>query len=130
MGNEQPEDLLAGWANHLPSTVESPTGREVLMSVLMTLRVAGDPKKLEEFAANGDTPIPTLRDRAVDKGCLSHHFYGTDDEIMVVDEWRDEASFRAFFDGSPEIKDVMGSAGVTAQPEIQIWRKLETGDDV
>jgi quinol monooxygenase YgiN len=100
------------------------------MSVLMTLRVAGDPKKLEEFAANGDTPIRTLRDRAVNEGCVSHHFYGTDDEIMVVDEWRDEASFRAFFDGSPEIKDVMGSAGVTAQPEIQIWRKLETGDDV
>ncbi len=99
------------------------------MSVLMTLRVTGDPKKLEEFA-EGDSPLNKIRDRAVDLGCTSHHFYGTDDEIMVVDEWADEASFHAFFDASPEIKDVMGAAGVTAQPEIKIWRKLETRDDV
>ena len=100
------------------------------MSVLVTLRVTGDPKKLEGFAADGDSPLRMIRDRAVGHGCLSHHFYGTDDEIMVVDEWRDEASFRAFFDGSPEIKEVMDAAGVTTQPEIQVWRKLETGDDV
>lgn len=100
------------------------------MSVLMTLRVTGDPKKLEEFAADGDSPLRMIRDRAVGHGCLSHRFYGTDDEIMVVDEWRDEASYRAFFDGSPEIKEVMDAAGVTTQPAIQVWRKLETGDDI
>jgi quinol monooxygenase YgiN len=100
------------------------------MSVLMTLRVTGDPKKLEGLAAGGDSPLGLIRERAVENGCLSHHFYGTDDEIMVVDEWRDEASFRTFFDGSPEIKDIMAGAGVTTQPEIQVWRKLETGDDV
>ena len=100
------------------------------MSVLMTLRVGGDPKRLEEFAAEEGSPLKMIRDRSLEHGCTSHRFYGTDDEIMVVDEWADEASFRGFFDASPEIKDVMGAAGVTAQPEIKIWRKLDTRDDV
>jgi quinol monooxygenase YgiN len=100
------------------------------MTVLTTLRVSGDPKQLEGFAAGEDSPLPKVRERGIEFGCISHHFYGSDDEILVVDEWPDEASFRAFFDASPEIKDVMGAAGVTGQPEIKIWRKLETGDDV
>ena len=100
------------------------------MSVLMTLRVKADAKRLEEFAAGEDSPFMTVRDRGVERGCTSHHFYASDDEVMVVDEWPDEASFRGFFDASPEIKDVMGAVGVTTQPEIKIWRKLETGDDI
>jgi len=100
------------------------------MTVLVTLRVGGDPKKLEEFAAGEDSPILKVRDRAVELGCISHRFYATDDEILVVDEWPDEASFRGFFDASPEIKGVMEAAGVTTQPVIKIWRKLDARDDI
>jgi heme-degrading monooxygenase HmoA len=63
-------------------------------------------------------------------GCIAHHFYGNEDEVLVVDEWPDEASFHAFFDASPDIAAMMGAAGVNTAPGITAWRKLDTGDEV
>ena len=97
------------------------------MSVLMTLRVSGDPKGVE---ATDPMLLETIVDRAKSYGLISHHFYGTADQVLVVDEWPDEASFQKFFDSSPEIKDVMDRAGVTAAPEITFWRHLDVNDDV
>ena len=68
------------------------------MSVLMTLRVSGDPKAVE---ATDPDVLKTIIDRAKEYGVISHHFYGTDNEILVVDEWPDEASFQKFFDVQP-----------------------------
>ena len=98
------------------------------MSVLMTLRVAGDPKAVE---AMDQTVLKTVSDRAKEMGGLiSHHFYGGDNEVLVVDEWEDEASFHAFFEASPEIPEMMKAAGVTTEPEIRFWRHLDTNDSV
>ena len=51
-------------------------------------------------------------------------------KVLVVDEWPSAEAFQAFFDASPEIRGVMERAGVTSQPEIVFWRKLDTNDDV
>ena len=96
------------------------------MSVLMTLRVSGDPKAIESTAPE---VMQTVVGRAKDYGLISHHFYGTDDEILVVDEWPDEGSFQKFFDSSPEIADMMAQAGA-GKPEISFYRHLDTHDDV
>ena len=51
--------------------------------------------------------------------------------MMVVDEWPDRESFQAFFEGSQDlIGPVMSDAGVTEEPEITFWRKLETNDEI
>lgn len=97
------------------------------MSVLMTMRVSGDPAAVE--AADHDM-MKTVVARAKEHGVISHHFFGSDNEVLVVDEWPDEASFQAFFDASPEINEIMASAGVTAQPTIDFWRPLDTEDGV
>jgi heme-degrading monooxygenase HmoA len=97
------------------------------MTVLMTLKVAGDATKLE---AEDRSMFETVVERAKTHGVISHHFYATDDEILVVDEWPDEESFRAFFEASPEVSKMMAAAGVMAQPEPTFWRKLDLGDDV
>jgi quinol monooxygenase YgiN len=97
------------------------------MSVLMTMRVSGDAKAVE---ATDEEGLKRIADRAREHGLIRHHFYGSEDEILVVDEWPDEASFQAFFDASPEIKDIMDSAGVTSAPTIEFWRALDTGDAV
>jgi hypothetical protein len=97
------------------------------MSVLMTLRVSGNPKGVEAF---DPAVLKTIADRAVEHGVLRHRFYGTDDEVLVVDEWPDEASFRAFFDASPEIKDLMDEAGVISEPTVEFWRELDTDDAI
>jgi heme-degrading monooxygenase HmoA len=99
------------------------------MSVFMTLRVKGDAKKLEALYANAPTTFSSVADAGKSMGAISHHFYATEDEILVVDEWPDEGAFHKFFDAQPEIPKIMAEAGVTTQPEVVFWRKLELGDD-
>ena len=102
------------------------------MSVIMTLRVKGDPAKLEEHAAAHSDEMRSLAEQAERHGLIAHRFYGSDDgQVMVVDEWPDEGSFQAFFEEArPQIEPVMGAAGASSDPEVTFWRKLETGDDV
>lgn len=102
------------------------------MSVMMTLWIKGDPNKLEEIARSDPDRIRTIAERGKEHGLIAHRFYGSDDgQILVVDEWPDEQSFRTFFGQQQEhIQPLMQEAGVTAEPSIVIWRKLETGDEV
>ena len=100
------------------------------MSVLMTLRVAGDPILLEKWAAQEQPTMQKIVQRAKEHGLISHQFYGNVGHILVVDEWPDQVSFQTFFDSSPEIGEMMASVGVTTDPEITFWRKLDTGDAV
>jgi heme-degrading monooxygenase HmoA len=100
------------------------------MSVMMTLRYTGDADKLEAFAKDKHALLMSISDKAKQHGVLSHRFYASDNELMVVDEWPSEEAFQAFFDASPEISSVMQDSGATSRPTITFWRKLDTGDDV
>ena len=102
------------------------------MSVIMTLRVKGDPNELEKIAAEDPNRLPAIAEKAKEKGVIAHRFYASDDRtIMVVDEWPDRTSFQAFFEASQgEIGPLMSEAGVTTEPEITFWRKLETNDEI
>jgi heme-degrading monooxygenase HmoA len=97
------------------------------MSVLMTLRVNGDGAKVEQ---EDSKMMSDIADKAKTFGLISHHFYGGDNEILVVDEWRDEESFQRFYEASPEIAGIIERSGATAEPEVRFWRQLDTGDDV
>ena len=101
------------------------------MSVIMTLRVAGDPEKLERRAADNPQRMRDLVERARGHGLIAHRFYGSDDgQIMVVDEWPDAESFQRFFSElQAEIEPLMREVA-SGEPEITFWRKLETNDDV
>ena len=98
------------------------------MTVLMLLRAKGDATKVEELARNDQTMMKTIVDRAKANGLIRHRFFGTADEIIVVDEWPDEASFHKFFDASPEVQEIMASAGVAGPPEITFARQLDVDD--
>jgi hypothetical protein len=102
------------------------------MSVIVTLLMKGDPKRLEDHAASSPQDIISIVDNAKEHGVIAHRFYGTDDgQIMVIDEWPDAESFQRFFESNNErIGPLMGAVGVEGQPTISFWRKLETGDDV
>jgi heme-degrading monooxygenase HmoA len=101
------------------------------MSVLMTLRVDGDAGALEKYAADNPMALENVREKAKARGLISHAFYGNDKEILVLDEWRDEESFQAFFqDAGEQIQELMSHAGASAEPAVTFWHKLETGDDV
>ena len=102
------------------------------MSVIMTLRAQGDPRELERRAAENPDRMRAITERAKEHGLIAHRFYGSDDgQLMVVDEWPDPQSFQAFFEEMrSEIDPLMSAAGVTADPEVTFWRKLETHDEV
>ena len=37
-------------------------------------------------------------------------------------------SFKKFFESTPEVAEIMAHAGVTKEPEVTFWRKLDTAD--
>lgn len=101
------------------------------MSVIMTFRVKGDPSRLESRAGEDPSNMRAISDRAKEHGLIAHRFYGSEDEIMVVDEWPYPESFQRFFeDMRSEIEPMMQAAGATGEPEVRFWRKLETHDEV
>jgi hypothetical protein len=101
------------------------------MSVLMTLWVQGNPDELERHASANRDAIRAISDRAKEFGVIAHRFYGTDGQIMVIDEWPDRESFERFFeDQRSNIEPLMQAVGVTSEPGINFWRELETHDAV
>jgi hypothetical protein len=100
------------------------------LSVIMTLRASGDPKKLEERAGRNPDGMRAIAEKAKEFGLIAHCFYGSEGQIMVVDEWPDAESFQKFFeDQRPQIQPLMDEVA-TSEPEITFWNKLETHDDV
>jgi hypothetical protein len=101
------------------------------MSVIMALRLKGDPQKLESFAEENPDRLQGIVEQAKQAGLIAHRFYGSDSgEIMAIDEWPDAESFQRFFDGArDQIQPLFAEVGVTEQPQPTYWRKLETHDE-
>ena len=100
------------------------------MSVIVTVRVSGDPARFEEYATANPEAIDRIMAVAKRHGLIAHRWYGGDGEFMAIDEWPDGESFQAFFtEAQPEIGPVMGIVGVTGQPAVSVWQKLDAGDD-
>jgi hypothetical protein len=96
----------------------------------MTLRISGDPDKMEQLAQENPDAIRGISERAQAAGVIAHRFYGCEGQIMVVDEWPDPESFHRFFEAEQaNIGPMMEQIGA-GEPEITFWRKLETGDGV
>src|SRR5205085_9617218 len=100
------------------------------MSVIMTAWVQGDPQKLEEFAAAHPDEMQGVLESSKSHGLIAHRFYGSEGQILVIDEWPDEQSFRSFFEENrARIGPMFQAAGAPGEPGINVWHKLETGDD-
>jgi hypothetical protein len=101
------------------------------MSVIMTLWVQGDPDKLEQLAGRDPDGMRAIAERAKGHGLIAHRFYGSEGQIMVVDEWPDAESFQRFFEElRPEIEPMFEEVGAQGEPQIRFWRKLDTHDEV
>ncbi len=101
------------------------------MSVIMTLLIQGDPKKMEEYAAANKDQMDAIVSKAKEQGIIAHRFYGSEGQIMVIDEWPDPESFQRFFeDQRSEIEPMMEAVGAQGEPHATFWHKLETYDDV
>jgi quinol monooxygenase YgiN len=102
------------------------------MSVIVTVRMAADPKKFEEFAGRNSELLRSIADNGKEHGVIAHRFYGSDSgQIMVIDEWPDAQSFHTFFESEQgRIGPMMQEVGVQSEPEVTVWHKLESHDEV
>jgi hypothetical protein len=122
--------MVAMGAAYLRESRRQVHGEEAEMSVIMTLRVSGDPQALERLAKDDPGRVQRIVESAKSHGLIAHRFYGSEGKIMVIDEWPDPQSFQTFFgEMEAEITPMM-QAVATSEPEIVFWTKLETGDDV
>ena len=99
------------------------------MSVFVMLQVNGDPKRLQDVMSDRDRWDP-INDRARANGAIHHQFLVSPDggTIAVFDEWWSPEGFQRFFESSPEIPELMAEGGVTSEPRVSIWLKLDTPD--
>ena len=97
------------------------------MSVIVMLRVKGDPDALERYAQENADKVKRVAEDGRSKGAVHHTFAAGDGEIVVFDEWPDEASFQGFFDGQTEIPEIM-QAVAQGEPEVSFFRILDTPD--
>jgi hypothetical protein len=101
------------------------------VSVIVTLRLSGDPATFEQAVAGQRDAIDRIMGIAKSHGLIAHRWYGSDGECMAIDEWPDADSFHAFMEeAQPDIGPVMAAAGITSEPSVEVWRKLETDDEV
>lgn len=101
------------------------------MALLMTMRMRADGTKLEKYAADNPAIFSEIIEMAKGHGVISHRFYASADELMVIDRWPDEDAFNAFAgEAHAKIEQIMASAGVTGEPQTVFWRELTTGDEV
>ncbi len=99
------------------------------MSVMVILRIPGNPTDLEGYAAGpGGELMRRIAEAGKAAGAIRHTFAGGGNEILVIDEWPDEQTFQAFFAGQPAIADVMRDGGAQGPPETTFYRKLSTPD--
>jgi hypothetical protein len=101
------------------------------VSVIMALRLNGDPQKLESFAGENRDQMQGILEQAKQNGLIAHRFYVSDSgEIMVLDEWPDAESFQRFFEGArDQIQPLFAEVGVTEEPQPTFLRRLETHDE-
>jgi hypothetical protein len=61
---------------------------------------------------------------------ISHRFHGSGEELLVVDEWPEQASFETFFAETPEIAHILTGSEARGEPVVTFWTLLDTGDEV
>jgi hypothetical protein len=95
----------------------------------MMLRVKGDPNTFEQYTQTHADLMRQIADVGRKAGATRHAFAAGDGEVIVIDEWPDEASFQSFFDTEPDIPKIMAEGGAQGAPQISFYRKLETPDE-
>lgn len=97
------------------------------MSVLMVLRVSGDPKAVEAY---DQAAIQGVAARGKAAGALRHRFFTNGSEVVVVDEWPDRETFQRFFGEETEIGQIMAAAGVTSEPSVEFFERMAVDDAI
>jgi len=100
------------------------------MSVIVLVRFEGDPTVLLRTALeNEELVMKIVTNAKTQYGAIHHQFIGGIGEVAALDEWPSQTAFETFFEANGvDIKTLTDLAGVTAQPTIEVWDRLDTPD--
>lgn len=101
------------------------------MSVTVTIRlpVSDVTKAIEGLHGNAEF-LERITESTKGAGMLHHRFVAGDGELMVIDEWETAAQFQSFFDGNPEVAQVMTSIGMTGAPTVSVFEAIDAPGSV
>jgi hypothetical protein len=100
------------------------------MSVIVTGWFMADPDRWEKLTHEKRDEVMALAERAKEAGVIAHRFYGSEGQVMVIDEWPDEQSFQQFYDSvQGEVGPMLAEIG-SSEPQIRFWRALDTPDKI
>ena len=100
------------------------------MSVIVTGWFMADPDTWEQVTKEKRDEVMALAERAKEAGVIAHRFYGSEGQVMVIDEWPDEQSFQQFYDSvQEEVVPMLAEIG-SSEPQIRFWRVLDTPDKI
>ena len=98
------------------------------MSVIVIGRMTVAPANIAKLWVDRRADFESIGERARAAGATSHRWGFGDDHVVIVDEWRDVASFQKFFESETMIADLMQAGGVQGTPEFTIVEAKEAPD--
>ena len=98
------------------------------MAVSVIVRVKVDPANLKKLFESRPDDFVQTSEAGRKAGAAHHLFAAGDGEILIIDEWDSAESFQTFFTTTPVIADLMQSAGVQGEPQIEIFERLDSPD--
>lgn len=85
------------------------------MSVLVTIKFAGDSAKFRQALAERTAEFEKFTEIARGAGCIHHQFGIGEGFALVADEWDSAAQFQQFF-GDPELQAFIATTGASPEP--------------
>lgn len=98
------------------------------MSAIITLRIQADTAKFQDFVSQNPDTLRAIGEEARSKGCQAHQFGVGDGFVLVVDEWESAEQFQSFFEGNPQIGEVMRGAGAQGEPQVTVAEAVDSAD--
>jgi hypothetical protein len=98
------------------------------MSVIVIGRLTVDPANVAKLWVDRKADFEGIAERARAAGAMHHRWGFGENEVILLDEWRDAASFQKFFESETVIPQLMQAGGVQGAPEFTIVEAKDAPD--
>src|SRR5262245_44001105 len=90
------------------------------MSVIVIGHMTADPANVEALWRDRRADFEKVAAAAREVGAIHHQWAFGENEVVIIDEWPDAASFEEFFKSQPTIAELMQAGGVQGAPTFEI----------
>ena len=99
------------------------------MSVIVVGKMTVDPANLEKLWSERKSDFEAVAKDAKAAGAIHHRWAFGDGFVVIVDEWKDAASFQKFFESNSTIPELMQAGGVQGAPDFTIAEVKQAPDE-